>query len=321
MSGRWTSRRKIVSAFTIAFTAAFLTFVHPLQAQGIQADIALAVLEEGFWDESGTLDAEQMEELVEDFGDSFAFAFTDRSFEVQEDPNRSAAALLALSTLETIQAAGGPDTLLMVTQDDASGATTEFAFANIVSTLQTFDRANPEASFADAARTIADLGTTIPAAEPAQVGAFGGWGLFILLGVVAGVLGLVSLRSSRKKKNRVTHTAMARTSTNAEIQAMSDLILDLDPRVTIANDPDLKERYVAASDTYREVLEKAKDAESGHAIADLRIDIAKARWKLDVIDAELEGRTPPDEPFTRDTSGSAWDSTRGSGARGPQTET
>ncbi len=291
------------------------------QASTLQSEIVSAVLDDGYWDETGSLDSAEMEAVVAEFGESFAFAFTNNSYEVQQDPDRSAAALLALSTLEQLEVAGGPDTLLMVTQDDATGATTEFAFANIVSTLQSFDRSAPEASFATAAKTIADLGDTIAiAAEPAQVGFFGGWGLFFVLGGVAGVLALASLRSSRKKKNRVVHTADARTSTNLEIQAMSDLILDLDPRVTIANDPELKERYVGASDTYREVLEKAKDAASGHEIADLRIDIAKARWKLDVIDAELEGRTPPDEPYTRDTSGSAWDSTRGRGGRGPQND-
>ena len=96
---------------------------------------------------------------------------------------------------------------------------------------------------------------------------------------------------------------------------MSDLILELDPRVTIANDDDLKARYVDASDTYRDVLEKFQSASTGHQLADLRLDISKARWKLDVIDAELEGEEPPPEPFTRDNSGSAWDSTRGDGAR------
>lgn len=81
----------------------------------------------------------------------------------------------------------------------------------------------------------------------------------------------------------------------------------------MADDRALKDRFVDASSTYREVLEKAEGAKTGHEIADIRIDISKARWKLDVIDAELSGKTPPQEPFTRDNSGSAWDSTRGKG--------
>jgi len=95
---------------------------------------------------------------------------------------------------------------------------------------------------------------------------------------------------------------------------MSDLILELDPRVTIEDDADLKARYVDASDTYRDVLERFQSAKTGHELADLRIDISKARWKLDVIDAELDGREAPAEPYTRDSSGSAWNSTRGDGA-------
>ena len=154
----------------------------------------------------------------------------------------------------------------------------------------------------------------VVSAEPADTGIFAGMRILVILAVVAAALALASVISSRNKKvRRVVTTADARDSTKDEIQAMSDLILDLDPRVTLADDADLKERFVDASSTYRDVLEQSEQAETGHEVADLRISISKARWKLDVIDAELSGRTPPKEPFTRDNSGSAWDSTRGSG--------
>lgn len=292
----------------------------------IQAQIVASVLADGYWDESGSLSSAEMAEVVADYGDSFAFAFTDRAFAVENEPDRSGAALLALSALEQLQLAGGPATLLFVTEDDATGATNDFPFANVVQTLQDFDRSSPADSFAAAASQIESLGATIVAVAPepqvAQTGFFSGLGILIVLGVIAGGLALLSARSSRKKRNRRVHTATARTSTREELQAMSDLILDLDPRVTIADDKKLKERYVDASDTYRDVLEKADSASTGHEVADLRIEIAKARWKLDVIDAELDGRTPPAEPFTRDNSGSAWESTRGSGGdTGPSTDT
>ena len=146
-----------------------------------------------------------------------------------------------------------------------------------------------------------------------QSGFFDSAALFVVLGGVTGLLALASVRSSRKKRARQTHTAHARGDTKYEIQEMSNLIIDLEPRVTIADDPALKARYVDASRTYSEVLEHADRVETGHEVADLRLEIARARWKLDVIDAELDGRTPPPEPFRRDTGGSAWDSTRGGG--------
>ena len=286
----------------------------------LQEEIAASVNSQGFWDEASILDPGAMSEVVVEFGDAFAFAFTDRSYAVQEDPDRSAAALLALSTLEEIGVSGGPRTLLIVTEDDATGASNEFPFANIVQALSDFDRSDPESSFRLAAADIAALGDTIDpvlTAELAQAndpGSFASNGLLLGLLVVALVLGGLSVFSAKKKSRRV-HTTPARDNTAAEIQEMSDLILELDPRVTIANDDDLKARYVDASDTYRDVLEKFQSASTGHQLADLRLDISKARWKLDVIDAELEGEEPPPEPFTRDNSGSAWDSTRGDGAR------
>lgn len=283
---------------------------------GLQRQVADAVLDRGWWDESGSLPTDEMASLVERWGGEFAFAYTDRAFDVREDPALSATALLAQSTLEFLAAEGGPDTLLFVTGADASGATTSFPYPNVVTAMQAFDQSDVVRSFDDAAASIAAAGAEFAPQPIAQSGFFDGARLFIVLGLVTAVLALASLRSSRRKKSRQVHTADAKDDTSFEIQQMSDLILDLEPRITIADDPSLAERYASASKTYSEVLERAGRVDSGHDVADLRIQIAKARWKLDVIDAELEGRHPPDEPFLRNTSGSAWDSTRGTGGEG-----
>lgn len=284
------------------------------QSNPIQVQIIEGVLEQGWWDEDSMMSAEEMAPIVEEWGDEFAFAITSRPLEVQDNPDRNAAALLAQNTLQPLVQAGGPQTLLLVTGGDVGGASTFRPFVNLQSALDGFDRSEPEQSFAAAAAAAAALGDQIPVAGPAQTSFFGDYRIFVLLAIVTGILALASIRSAQKKKRRTVHTADARGDTNLQLQAMSDLILDLDPRVTIANDKALKERYVDASTTYREVLETAAEADTGHEVADLRIAIAKARWKLDVIDAELDGREPPAEPHTRNTDGSAWDSTRGTGA-------
>ncbi len=290
----------------------------PASAQAetpIQQEIIEGVLANGWWAEDGQLSVDAMAPVVEQWGLDFAFAITDRALTIAEDPDRNAAAVLAQSTLESLVASGGPETIFVVTGSQVGAASTFRPFLNVTAALEDFDRSNPEASFAQAAETAFELGVeVVPVGGPAQVGFFSDVRLFILLAIITAILALASLRTSRKKRARVVHTAGARDDTKEQIQAMSDLILDLDPRVTIADDKKLKARYVEASDTYREVLEKARDADTGHEVADLRIQIAKARWKLDVIDAELEGKTPPVEPHTRDVSGSAWDSTRGTGA-------
>ena len=300
----------------LCFGALLIVAATPAGAQQVpvQARIIEAVLANGWWDENSLLSADEMAPVVEQWGDDFAFAITDRALEVDGNPDGNAAAILAQATLDSLATSGGPDTLFVVTETQVGGASTHTPFINLQTALQDFDRSAPEASFARAAQLATELGDSLPTAPVAQTSFLGDARIFILLGIITAVLFLASVRSSRKKKSRKLHTSGARDDTNVQLQAMSDLILDLDPRVTIANDAELKKRYVDASTTYREVLEKAEDADTGHEVADLRIEIAKARWKLDVIDAELEGKTPPDEPFTRDSSGSAWDSTRGTGA-------
>lgn len=286
------------------------------QAPTLQADIANDIIEQGYWDESGSARASEMDDLVTKWGDEFAFAITDQDLQVSEDQTRNAAVLLAQSTLDQLVSAGGPDTLFFVTQTEVGGASTTRPFLNLMTALEDFDRSTIAASFDTTAERATEFGVEVAplASTPAQSGFFSTGRIFVILAIVTGILALASARSAQRKKSRTLHTTGARDGTKQELQEMSDLILDLDPRVSIANDPKIKERYVDASSTYRQVLEQAEKAVTGHEIADLRIEITKARWKLDVVDAELDGRTPPDEPLSRNTDGSAWDSTRGSGA-------
>lgn len=309
--------------------------------RSLQAVVAEAILEDGWWDESGTLPAAEMEALVQMFGDEFAFAFTDRSFVVEggstdqsteDGPQvvQSASFLIAQATLDLLATSGGPSTILFITGDEVGGASNTFPFFNIGQVLADFDRSDAPAQFSQAAIDLLVLGDNfaeIPQGavdeqlgqgsdlnESPETGIFAGMRIVIILAIIAAALAVASVISSRNKKaRRAVTTADARDDTKDQLQAMSDLILDLDPRVSISDDRALKDRFVDASSTYRAVLEKAEGAKTGHEVADLRIDISKARWKLDVIDAELSGRTPPKEPFSRDNTGSAWDSTRGRG--------
>jgi len=135
----------------------------------------------------------------------------------------------------------------------------------------------------------------------------------LIAGVVAVVAGGGFLRS-RKKTTREESTSGARTDTKAALTDVSNLILELEPRVTIANDAALRQRFADASREYSNVLVEADKARSGHEVADLRLQIAESRWRLEVIEADLDGTPPPPQPFRRNNDGSAWDSTRGTGA-------
>jgi len=136
-----------------------------------------------------------------------------------------------------------------------------------------------------------------------------------LIAGAAAVLAASGVFRSRRKANRAESTIDARTDTKAALTDASNLILELEPRVIIANDAELRQRFADASKAYSEVLIEADKVRTGHEVADLRLLIAESRWRLDVIEAELDGVEPPPQPFSRNVEGTAWDSTRGTGPR------
>lgn len=313
----------------VALVACLLLLVGaaPVAAQDLQIEIADAIAEQGWWDDTGTLDADRMQALIVQTDGAIGFAYTERSFDVASDDNLQAAALLAQSALDELSARGpGVETVLLVTGDERSGASEVHGFSQVVLALDGWvDGGDPIDSFAAVVARLDDgsLAPATPAAEggdtvtsPAEQEVFTLGRLILLGAIVIGAFILWNTYKLRRNTRRTVTTSNARDDTAAQLTAMSDLILELEPRVTIADNPDLKERFTLASRTYSEVREAAQDATTGHEIADLRLEIAEARWKLDVIDAELDGRPAPPQPHRRDNSGSAWDSTRGTGGGG-----
>ena len=160
------------------------------------------------------------------------------------------------------------------------------------------------------AASDASLQPALAQSEPALFSA----GQWIVLGlIVMGIVAIVMTQLGLRKRRRTLHTAPAKLDTAAAISTTSDLILDLEPRITIENNLELKKRFTEASRTYIDVQEQIRTAKTGHEVADLRLEMAEANWRLEAIEAELDGNEPPPKPHTRNTSGSAWDSTRGSG--------
>ena len=314
--------RRFAPAFALA-VAVTLALSAPVQAQGLEADIAAAVVERGWWDETSSLDPDRMDALVESYDGRYAFGFTDRSFAIDADANIAAAPVLAQAVLDAVIRAETPvETVIIVEGSGAGGASVDHPYRSVVLALDALDRVDVVSSFGDMAASLeagipvgaaaSDTGSDADVdtdAEPTFT-----FGRVLLLVVIAGAIAVLwMVHSSRRRSTRSASTAGARDATKAQLTAMSELILELEPRIVIADDAGLRERFAAATRTYTEVMERAASATGGHEVADLRIAIAKARWKLDVISAELDGVEPPPEPFTRDVSGSAWDSTRGTG--------
>ena len=308
--------RRFITALLLVGAA--LAGVSPSAAQGLDQEIAAVVIDRGWWDETASLDAERMDALVAEYDGAFAFAYTDRSFDVNDSQVR-AAAILAQAVLDAADGSG-IGTVVLLEGSDVGGASTDHPYSSVVLAFDAIDRGDPEGSFAAIAAALSTNaqpadGSFEDVSESAPTGSTFTFGrVLVLVLIVLAIAILWMAYSTRRKSVRTASTADARDDTSAQLTAMSDLILELEPRITIADDADLKQRYVAAAKTYAAVMERAESVTGGHEVADLRIEIAKARWRLDVIEAELDGSTPPPEPHSWDAPGSAWDSTRGTGA-------
>ena len=311
--------RRTIAAVTVWSVLLLSSSPSAVGAQGLEADIADGVIERGWWDETESLDPTQLDALVERHDGRIAFGVTDRRFAVNDDANVAAAPVLAQAVLDVVIRAGTPvETVIIVDGSGAGGASVTYSYRSVVLSLDALDRTDVLASFGAIAAALEQDGQSDLTAfegesteDPGSTFTFGRVLLLALIVVAMAVLGMTY--TARRKSTRTASTAGARNDTKSQLTAMSDLIFELEPRIVISVEPALKERFAAATKTYSEVMERAQDATDGHEVADLRIDIAKARWQLDSIEAELDGVAPPPEPFTRDVSGSAWDSTRGTG--------
>ncbi len=311
----------MIARLVTVVSLALVLGIQPAAAQSLDADIAAAVADRGWWDETGALDADALDALAADY-ETVGFAYTDRTFAVN-DPAQAATPLLAQAVLDRLARTGsGVTTIVLVDGSSAGGASSTYSYSAMVRALDSIDRGDPEGSL----RAVAESIATAPSGSAAdavfqgdQTGETSGGSVFsfgrllVLTIIVIAATVFWMAYSTRRKGVRTESTADARGDTRAQLTAMSDLIVDLEPRIVIAADSGLRQRFADASRTYSAVLERADAATNGHEIADLRLEIAKARWKLDVIEAELDGTEPPPEPHVRDTSGSAWDTTRGTG--------
>ena len=319
--------RRFASALVVVGLVFGVT-VRPVAGQGAAlAEMAQGVVDVGWWDDSGELDTAELDLLVAQNGRNFAFLVTPTAMEV-EGSTASASELLAQGVLRQLPADSPVHTVIMTAADVTGGASLLFSRVELAKAIEI---AGDEASISSRLALIAETLTSgeamaqlaeesstaslQPALAQSEAGLFSTGQWVILALIVAGIVGIVAAQLGLRKRRRTVHTAPARLDTSTSISNTSDLILELEPRVTIANDPDLKTRFTEASRTFIDVQEQLRTAKTGHEVADLRLDMAQANWRLEVIEAELDGTKLPPQPHTRDTSGSAWDSTRGSGAQ------
>lgn len=192
------------------------------------------------------------------------------------DRDTAGAADAALPQFATGAVAGGIDTVLSVLGGGAA----------------------PAVASNDAANNDAATGSDGAAAADTAASSSGGgvpWLLIIFLGLA--VFFAVRFFSGRKRKAAALEAELAedRAEIREQLRNNSDHVIDLGDRIANADD-DLRVMYEEAAQTFQDVSMGLEDAATALEIDALDDRLDRAEWQFEVIEARLDGRTPPTEP-------------------------
>lgn len=185
------------------------------------------------------------------------------------DRDTAGAADAALPQFATGAVAGGIDTVLSV----LGGGATPAATSN--------DNSEAATTSTEAAASSSSGG--VP------------WLLIVFLGLA--VFLAVRFFSGRKRKAAALEAELAedRAEIREQLRNNSDHVIDLGDRIANADD-DLRVMYEEAAQTFQDVSMGLADAATAVEIDALDDRLDRAEWQFEVIEARLDGRTPPTEP-------------------------
>jgi len=193
------------------------------------------------------------------------------------DRETAGAADAATPQFATGAVAGGIDTVLSVL---GGGAAPDQAGGNVSGDAE------------GAAATSTDTAT----------GSSGGgvpWLLILFLGLA--VFFAVRFFSGRKRTAAALEAALTedRAEIREQLRNNSDHVIDLGDRIANADD-ELRRMYEEAAQTFQDVSMGLEDAATAVEIDALDDRLDRAEWQFEVIEARLDGRTPPTEPTIGD---------------------
>jgi hypothetical protein len=124
-------------------------------------------------------------------------------------------------------------------------------------------------------------------------------GTIVLVGLVlvGGVL-LVRRVSRRRAEAARTERALreAREEVGGQISAVAERIVALHDEVELAGRPEVSQLYATATETYAAAQRRVEATVTTAELERVSDDLDRARWQLEAITAQLEGREPPPEP-------------------------
>lgn len=128
----------------------------------------------------------------------------------------------------------------------------------------------------------------------------GSFGVRLLIGiglVVGGAFALFTFRASRRQRARATEQVeKLRATAQLQIDAIANDILDLEDEVKLSGNDQVQERFSAAVDTYTTASDRLAAMTSGRAIVEFDTELDIAVWRLDSVEAILDGKPLPEKP-------------------------
>jgi hypothetical protein len=271
----------------------------PVLAQATPSDAAAAARDRGYYVESGVPVSESRIDAAVSRANQEGLRFY--AVILNEDP-AGGAANFASAVLDRI----GAGTVLVLSSSQEGIESTEFTQTQLGRALDAaFEASDDEGYVSSVADSLlaetADSGSETTAAQSASSdGGGSNAGLFIMLAIIGGLVGLVWFAIRRQKKaaeeSREESVDEARAELKSQLDSMANTILEITDHVSASESREDNQYLEAAGATYSAVVEEFESAQDLRALAALADRVDEARWQLDAATALAEGRPVPPKP-------------------------
>ncbi len=242
--------------------------------------------------------------FVEDGSDADPDAIEDAVAEARFGGGNLSVAVLA------VEPSGGAPVFAENTLDEMGGAGTVFVVApetagwdseGDIYTPEQLDEATDVSLDGSSDTEVVELfvatliGQPVGGAEPGGGGGLRlGW-IFLLIVIAGGAL-VLWLSSRSSKKDAAQAIENARVEVRKRLDDVANDIIDLEDEVAASRDPAVSVLYASAAEAYAEALDTYDRAASPRELIATAEDLDMAIWRLDSVEALLDGKTPPPKP-------------------------
>ncbi len=261
-----------------------------LAAAAQPADVAPILEAQGFFVEDGS-DADP--DAVEDAVAAARFEGGKLSIAVLAVEPTGGATIYAEITLDAM---GGTGTVFVVAPE-----TVGWASEGDIYTPEQLDEATDVSLDGSSDTEVVELfvatliGQPVGGAEPGGGGGLPlGW-IFLLIVITGGAL-VFWLSSRSSKRDTAKAIENARVEVKKRLDAVANDIIDLEDEVTASTDPAAQVLYESATVAYAEALDTYERAASPEELIATAEELDMAIWRLDSVEALLDGEAPPPKP-------------------------